>query len=157
MGLRPNPECPRHRGCPLDIRAGTVSNTTSVGGALTEVAFPFLPEAVTTSVHSDPWCKAFLGFERVKEQGARSGLSEAEITLSLSQLIELGGKRAKRIHLAEREQELAQWGLRKRANVIESVATAFVHVLASQERLKLQTELVTLAEQVHQTVSKQVQ
>lgn len=134
-GLRPNPELS------LEIEEvrwnsgpGTVSNTISVG------------------------VKPSFGFERVREQGVRSGFSEAEITLSVSQLIELGGKRTKRIRLAERERELAQWDYEAtRANVVESVATAFVHVLASQERLKLQTELVTLAEQVHQTVSKQVQ
>lgn len=159
-GLRPNPELS------LDIEdvrwtpgPSTVSNTMSLGGTLTEGSL-----AIPTGNGQNPLsvptlgAKPTLGFERAREEGARSGFGEAEITISVSQLIELGGKRAKRIRLAQRDQELAQWDYEAaRANVIESVAAAFVRVLASQERLKLQAELASLAEQVHQTVSKQVQ
>jgi cobalt-zinc-cadmium efflux system outer membrane protein len=159
-GLRPNPELS------LEIEEvrwtsgpGTVSDSISLGGALTEGSIS-IPSGDGQNPLSIPTLGVTpsLGFERVREQGARSGFSEAEITLSVSQLIELGGKRAKRVRLAKREQELAQWDYEAaRANVIESVATAFVNVLASQERLALQTELAGLAEQVQQTVSKMVQ
>lgn len=158
--LRPNPELS------LDIEdvrwtpgPGIVSNTMSLGGTLTEGGIT-IPTGDRQNPLSVPAlvAKPTLGFERAKEQGARSGFSEAEITIRVSQLIELGGKRAKRIRLAQREQELAQWDYEAaRANVIESVAAAFVRVLAAQERLNLHGELLTQAEQVHQTVSKQVQ
>lgn len=157
--LRPNPELSL---AIEEVRwtsgPGTVSDTVSMGWALTEdsVSVPMGEgqEPVDIPIHG---AKSSTAFERVKEQGARSGFSEAEFTLSLSQVIELGGKRAKRLRVAQRERELAQWDYEAaRADVTESVAATFVSVLAAQERYDLRAELLGLAERVHQAVSKQV-
>ena len=43
------------------------------------------------------------------EEGPGSGFSQAEFTLRLSQLIELGAKRAKRVRLAEKEIDVVRW------------------------------------------------
>ncbi len=95
--------------------------------------------------------------ERNRESGAESGLSEAELTLRISQLIELGGKRTKRIRLANREREVAAWDYEvARANVLTDTAKAFYAVVAAQDRVKLAEELGVLAEQVLNTVIARV-
>lgn len=95
--------------------------------------------------------------ELESESGARSGFSGAQFTISLSQLIELGGKRAKRMHLAARDRDVAAWDYEvARADVLKKVAQAFVEVLVAQHRVALDDELVQLAEQVFQTVSARV-
>jgi len=81
----------------------------------------------------------------------------AEATIQLSHLVELGGKRSKRKRVASLERDLAQWDYEsKRADVLTEVTTAFVDVLASQERVALAEELVSLAERVLDTVSARV-
>ncbi len=95
--------------------------------------------------------------ERESESGARSGFSESQFTVSLSQLIELGGKRAKRMQLASRDRDVAAWDYEvTRADVLKQVSQAFVEVLVAQQRVALDDELVRLAEQVVQTVSARV-
>lgn len=90
-----------------------------------------------------------VGWERERESGARSGFAESEITITISQLIELGGKRAKRIAAGERGREVVLWDYESaRANLIFEVATSFFEVLAAQENVRLQDELTRLAEDV---------
>jgi cobalt-zinc-cadmium efflux system outer membrane protein len=99
-----------------------------------------------------------VGWNREREQGARSGFAESEITLSISQAIELGGKRAKRVTSAQKEKALAAWDYeRARAAVIAGTATAFTKVLVAQERLALQDELVLIAEDVTRTIGLRVE
>ncbi|MBI5090946.1 MAG: TolC family protein [Candidatus Hydrogenedentes bacterium] len=94
---------------------------------------------------------------RESESGARSGFSEAQFTVSLSQVIELGGKRAKRMILAARDRDVTAWDYEvARADVLKGVSQAFVEVLVGQQRVTLDDELVQLAEQVVQTVSARV-
>jgi cobalt-zinc-cadmium efflux system outer membrane protein len=96
-------------------------------------------------------------YERTKETGSESGLREAEITLSLSQFIELGGKRGKRISVAKREQAVAAWDYEvTRADVLANAAKAFYEVVATQERLRLATALAELAQHVQDTVRARV-
>ncbi|MGA2401318.1 MAG: TolC family protein, partial [Syntrophobacteraceae bacterium] len=81
----------------------------------------------------------------------------AETTVQLSQLIELGGKRAKRMRLAQLEKDLAGWDYEvKRLDVLTEVSKSFVAVLAAQEQEALTSELVLLAEQVFNSVSERV-
>lgn len=96
-------------------------------------------------------------YQRSRESGAESGLSEAEITLRISQLIELGGKRSKRVRLANREREVAAWDYEvARANALTDTAKAFYAVVAAQDRVKLAEELRGLGEQVLNTVIARV-
>ena len=94
----------------------------------------------------------------VQESGARSGFRESEITVSLSQTIEIGGKRAKRLRLARSERELATWDYEAaRADVIAETLSAFVSVLGAQERLSLAHELLELSALTERTIDVRVE
>jgi cobalt-zinc-cadmium efflux system outer membrane protein len=81
----------------------------------------------------------------------------AETTLELSQLVELGGKRSKRIQLSTLEKDLAGWDYEvKRLVVLTETAKSFVEVLAAQEQEKVTSQLVELAQKVRESVSERV-
>jgi cobalt-zinc-cadmium efflux system outer membrane protein len=89
--------------------------------------------------------------------GDVSGFDATETTVQLSQRFELGEKRAKRRRVALLGRDLAQSDYEaRRADVFTAVQKAFVGVLSAQERVSLAKGLVTLAEQVLQTVSERV-
>jgi outer membrane protein, heavy metal efflux system len=80
-----------------------------------------------------------------------------ETTLSISQLIELGGKRAARIRQASSEKVVSRWDYEaKRADVAAEVAKSFVEVLSAQDRLTLSEELARLAKEVLNAVAARV-
>jgi len=80
-----------------------------------------------------------------------------ESTLSIGQLVELGGKRAARIRLASSEKEVSIWEYEaKRADVAAEVAKSFVEVLSAQDRLALAEELAGLAGEVLNGVAARV-
>ncbi len=140
-GLRPNPE--------LSVEIEEVrwtsgpserTRSTSVSGAI---------ESGTLSMP--------VAWEREEVQGARSGFSESELTISIAQPIQFGKKRAKRIAVAEREKELVLWDYQAaRADVLAQTASDFVEVLAAQEHVALDRELVELAEEIVRTFSLRV-
>lgn len=73
----------------------------------------------------------------------------SETTLSLSQLVELGGKRARRVRAAELETSVAGWDREaRRLMVLTETKRAFVAVLASQKRLELARRSLGVAERV---------
>jgi cobalt-zinc-cadmium efflux system outer membrane protein len=79
-------------------------------------------------------------------------------TIRISQLIELGGKRAARVVAASLNQELAAQDYEaRRVELIARVANAFTEVLAGQQRLRLAEESQQLAQKVVSTVAKRVQ
>jgi cobalt-zinc-cadmium efflux system outer membrane protein len=89
--------------------------------------------------------------------GRRAAFHSAQTTISLAQLVELGGKRAKRRRVASLEADLAGWDYEaRRATVLAEVTKAFVGVLAAQERLALADELVRVAAASVRTVGDQV-
>ncbi|GFO71264.1 outer membrane protein, cobalt-zinc-cadmium efflux system [Bathymodiolus japonicus methanotrophic gill symbiont] len=68
------------------------------------------------------------------------------ITIVLSQLVELGGKRAARTEVAILNHELANWDYEtQRINVLTQVTQAYIEVLAAQQRLHLAGQLLDLA------------
>ena len=78
-------------------------------------------------------------------------------TLRLSQVIELGGKREKRVALARADERLAAWDYEeKRLQVMTVAAGRFVAVVAAQQRVELATRTLDLARQVHEIVSERV-
>lgn len=82
----------------------------------------------------------------------------SENTLTASQLIELGGKRSKRIRAAELERDLAQWDFEaKRRDILAEVTKAFNEVLAGQERLVLAKEISLLSKKSLDIVTAKVQ
>jgi len=98
-----------------------------------------------------------LELENFGGSGANKGLESAETTLRLSQLVELGGKRARRLAVAGLERDAAQWDYEtQRADVLTNTAKAFADVLALQERVALADELTQLADRAAQAVDAQV-
>ena len=96
--------------------------------------------------------------ENFAGSGSFSGAGAAETTVTLSQLVELGGKRARRRSAASLEGRLAGWDFEaKRLDVVTDTAKAFIHVLAAQERLSQAEELAGLAERFFGTVSERVE
>jgi len=90
-----------------------------------------------------------LGFtvEDVAGTGNRAGGQEAETTLRLLQLFELGGKRSARQDEASRGAELTAWDYEAaRLDLRAATTRAFLDVLAAQERLALAGQSIALAE-----------
>jgi len=86
-----------------------------------------------------------------------SGFGGSETTISLSQLLEMGGKRSKRLRVAELDHDLAAWEYEAvRTDVLAEAAKAFVQVLAAQELLALAGQLVGVADDVLESVGKLV-
>ena len=89
--------------------------------------------------------------------GRRRAFETAQTTIGLAQLVELGGKRAKRRRVANLERDLAAWDYEtRRASVLAELTKGFVAMLSAQERLRLADELVTVAAESVDTVGVQV-
>lgn len=83
---------------------------------------------------------------------------QPQTTVQLSQVIELGGKRAARQQLASRDRDLAAWDYETaRINVLTEVSRAFTDVLAAQETVALADDTMRLVEQVRQNVGARVE
>ena len=93
-----------------------------------------------------------------RQSGAASdAFVQPQTTIQLSQLIELGGKRAARLQLASLDRDLAAWDYESaRMNVLTEVSRAFTDVLAAQETVALTAETTRLLEQVQQSVGLRV-
>ncbi len=82
---------------------------------------------------------------------------QSQTTIELSQLIELGGKRAARQTLAAADRDLAAWDYEAaRIDVLTEVSRVFTDVLAAQETVVLTEEMTRVVEQVHQSVGARV-
>jgi len=93
----------------------------------------------------------FAGSDQLK------GFRSAESTITLSQLIELGGKRMKRQQLASKDRDLARWDYEvKRVDLLSQVTISFIEVLGNQERLQITKETNVLAQDIYNTVKKRV-
>jgi cobalt-zinc-cadmium efflux system outer membrane protein len=90
-------------------------------------------------------------------RGERSGFDAAETKVEVGQPIELGGKRAKRTHVASLDKDLVQWDYKAaRLDVLRDAARAFAAVLAAQERLTLAERLVELSQQAQTAAAERV-
>ncbi len=98
-----------------------------------------------------------LQVEDVLGTGAFRGGREAQTTLQLSQVIELGGKRAARAELASQARGVtkSEYEL-KRVEVLGEVAQRFIQVVANQEGLALALTNRQLAEDALRTVQERV-
>lgn len=138
-GLRPNPEVNLEF---QDIRfgGGSGGNNGTVSASLTpDRALP-------------------VGGQRDKISGSPSGFDASEITLSLSQLIELGGKRMKRVRLARSDERVVDMDYEVlRMEVLSNTARVFVDVLLLQRRLEMATSFTELAEDFYGITLARVQ
>lgn len=135
-----------------------------------------LPQALSLALLKNPELSAFSQEIRVAEaiklqagllpnptfdasasnfgNSAYQGFDGESVSLELSQLIELGGKRAARIKAAGLTQELAGWDYEtKRMDVMTQVAQAFIQVLAAQESLSLAKDLQKVADKMTAAVA----
>lgn len=87
----------------------------------------------------------------------RKSLGFQQTTLSLAQLVELGGKRAARRQLADRERDIATWDFEaQRIAVLTDTTKDFLLVLALQERQLLLQDLERLAGEMLRSVASTV-
>jgi len=139
-----------------------------------------LPQALALALTQNPELAAFSWETRAREAAALQasffpnptfganaanfgnssirGFDGDVVTLELSQLIELGGKRAARTEAAALTKELADWDYEsKRVDVLTQVSQAFIEVLSAQQRLALTQQTQELAKQMMVTTSARVQ
>ena len=85
----------------------------------------------------------------------RQGFRQSQTTVTLSQVIELGDKRASRLRLANLDASLAAWDYEtKRLDVFVETARAFVDVLAAQRRIALADDTLRLERKFYNAVSE---
>ena len=95
--------------------------------------------------------------EDVAGSGNFNGFSQSQTTIQLSQLVELGGKRAARLRANNLWWRLAAWDYEtKRMNVLTQVSKAYVDVLKAQQQISLAEDLVRLGEQFLNAVAERV-
>lgn len=88
----------------------------------------------------------------------KRGCDDRETTYSLSQLIELGGKRSARKQIAAFQSSLAAYEMEAvKLDICNDVTKAVVAVLAAQEYVKLAEEQQRIAHDIHSTTSAKVQ
>ncbi len=88
---------------------------------------------------------------------ALQGFDSTTITIQLSQLIELGGKRAARTEATRLARDLAGWDYeRERIKLLTETQRAYVEVLSAQGRTALSKQVADLAEEVAAAVAKRV-
>jgi cobalt-zinc-cadmium efflux system outer membrane protein len=95
--------------------------------------------------------------EEVGRTGDGGGFDAAEISIQLSQLIELGDKSQKRKKAASYEKKLASTNYQnKKLEIFSEAAKAFILVLEAQKKLQLSNELLKLSEDSLDAVEKRV-
>lgn len=96
--------------------------------------------------------------ENFAGSGDFSGFDSSETTISLTQVIELGGKRMKRLRVAEMDTSLAAWDY-EAARLVTASQTlqAFVDILASQKRLAIHRKFADSTSRLADTVSERVE
>lgn len=88
----------------------------------------------------------------------RRKCNDQEITYTLSQLIELGGKRSARKRIGLFQTTLATFESEAvKLDIRNEVTNAFIDVMAAQEYIKLAEEQKRIAQEVHQATSAKVQ
>lgn len=94
----------------------------------------------------------FAGTGPFEKYGAR------EINITLSQKILLGADRLKRKRLTSANKQLAGWDYEtKRLDVLTNVTQAYITALEAQRQWLQQKDLVELAQDLHESVSAQVE
>lgn len=99
-----------------------------------------------------------LEVEDVLGSGNYRGGRNAQTTLQLSQLIELGGKRNARSEIASAQSTLKQTDAElARVEVLAAVAMQFIHVLGDQHELTLSRDATNLAEETLALAKRRVE
>lgn len=100
---------------------------------------------------------ASLELEDFAGTGDVRGTDALQTTLSLSQVVELGAKRPRRVDVATADREMLGVELQARElDLLGEVTRRFIDVVAAQERLRLARETVDLVEKSRQAIQKRV-
>jgi outer membrane protein, heavy metal efflux system len=111
---------------------------------------PRRPNPTATVLLEDVGAREFAG-------GGLNEPIQPQFTIQLSQLVELGGKRAARQQLATANRDLAAWDYEAaRIDVFTEVSRAFTEVLAAQETVAQIEQTSQLVEQMQQSVALRV-
>ena len=114
-----------------------------------------LGEVAQAAVRPNP--ELIADVENFGGTGDLGGLNSAEGTLALSQLVELGGKRFKRLAVADLDRAVSVWDFEAaRLRTIRETAEAFIDVLAIQEAIERSREANRLARELERDVQARV-
>ncbi|NOY60463.1 MAG: TolC family protein [Calditrichaeota bacterium] len=114
-------------------------------------------EAQTLQASFRPNPEVGIELENFAGSAPLRGFGESELTLSVGQLIELGGKRSKRTEVAALNSDLAAWDYEiARLLVFSEVVKSFNAVLVAQKKVELQSEIIVIAEQFLQRIEYRV-
>ncbi len=95
--------------------------------------------------------------ENVAGTGQLSGTKSAELTVSLSSVLELGGKQEARVNVVDQKLALSQIEKQIAAlNLLGRVTRNYIQLLIDKERIKLAQENVSLAQATADEVNKRV-
>lgn len=136
------------------IAAALVRNPDLAAGGFTLRA----ADARVTQARLRPNPELSVDFENFAGSGAAAGTDVLESTLSLSQVVELGGKRRLRTDLALMDRELL--GIERQAqelDVLAEVARRFIALAAAQDRVALASMTSAIAQRTHDAVAIRVQ
>lgn len=115
-------------------------------------------EGMRQSADLAPAYELGLEAENIAGSGDFSGTDNAELTLSLSSIIELGGKRDSRVAVADSRYALAQAEREAKAlDLLGLVTQRFIAALSLQDKLAVAADATQLAEQSYKLVSARVQ
>jgi len=101
--------------------------------------------------------EASLEIDGIAGRGVAASPDERQATLSLSQVLELGDKRGRRVAVADSDRDLA--GVEQQArqlDVLAEVTRRFIDVVAAQERVTLARETSGLTEQTAKAIAARV-
>ncbi len=119
---------------------------------------PRLAEASRLQAGLSPNPEVGVELENFAGSGAVSGTDALETTLLLSQLIELGGKRDRRIQVAEDAWAVSALDYEaERLDVVTETAARFVRVLELQQRVEFAERAWSLAEESRRVIDRRVQ
>jgi cobalt-zinc-cadmium efflux system outer membrane protein len=95
--------------------------------------------------------------ENVFGSGEFSGIGAGELTLSLSQVLERGGKRARRVAVVDAEMSVAEAErTARRVDLLAEVTREFIAIVACQERVATARSGVAIAARTLAAVEKRV-
>lgn len=151
-------------GIPAQAAAAEAENDLSLSQVLARVlrdspelaVFPYYRRAAEARVlqaRLRPNPELSLEVENVAGDGAFAGTDSAEVTLALSQVIELGGKRRYRQAVAQRAGDVVQRDYEiARLDVLAEAAGRFLDVARAQRLLQLAEQAAEWASQAEQAV-----
>lgn len=101
--------------------------------------------------------EASLEVDGIAGRGIAASPDERQATLSLSQVLELGDKRGRRVTVAGFDRDLATVEQQARQlDVLAEVTRRFIDVVAAQERISLARETTALTERTAKTITARV-